>query len=198
MTKQESVMVQIVGASSKTELSGLQKDRAEGYNHRMKQSDDARRGIQAIRHKKTGEIIVPSMYYALSTGTTYSYWDSSDEKTYSISSYVKKGDDWIPAFIRWLRETSREALSSYELIFIEMKVGKRMPYAYGYTYLYDHKGTRRSIYHAGIAGLPRSVSNDIKEITVLQETFDVPDEEYKEQKKPHSRAPKIGFTVKEV
>ena len=197
MTEQEIMQVTIAGGD-KLGLDRLRHRDSSVSNHRLQIGGKSCEGIQAIRHKKTGEIIVPSMYYAIATGTTVTYWDSTNGKTYTNGTFVKSTESWLSNFERWLKESSRESFDSYELIFIEMKAGKYMPYKYGWHY-YNVEGNRVEIYHPGLAGLPRSVSNDIKKITVLQETYNVSSDEYEEQSTPHPRVRIVEpWTVKEV
>jgi hypothetical protein len=198
MTKQESVNVQIVGMANKVALDSLS-NKSRGQHHQLGINKYKVQGIQALRHKKTGEIVIPSMYYALVKGTIHCYWDSADNKTYNLNTYTSVDDDIIDTTEDWLKSTSREALDNYELIFIKMKEGYSMPYRHGYHYFNNSKGVRVSIYNAGIAGIPRSVYNTIEEIIVLQDTFNSPNADYKESKENHPRAPNSEeFVIMEV
>jgi len=198
MAEQEEIMIQVVGNHEKRPLSDL--SRNSNYNH----AQLARKGqpigsshIQAIRHKKTGEVIVPSMYHSLAEQASETVWDSADDKMYTTGTLKYAGGGWRRGLKWWLKETSRESLDNYELVAIIMKDGKRMPYKYGYTYTQDEAGRQQSIYFAGIAGLPRCIYNDIKEIIVVQETFGKVDDNTYYVNKETIR-PKKTYTPKEV
>lgn len=199
MVEQEEIMIQVVGNNEKTPLSDL--SRGIDYNHaqltRKGQPIEGPKHIQAIRHKKTGEVIVPSMYYSLAEQASETVWDSANDKMYTTDTLLYANSQWISALKQWLKETSRESFDNYELVVIIMKEGKRMPFKYGYIYLDDEKGRRTSIYYAGIAGLPRCVYNDIKEIVVVKETFGKNDCEFYHENKNAVR-PQKAYTPKEV
>ena len=199
MTEQEQIMVQIVGMDEKIPLDDLHAVRS--YSHeqltRNGQQIEGPSHIQAIRHKKTGEVIVPSLYYSLASSTSLTVWDSSDDEMYTADSVVYQEHNWMRAFSHWLKQTSRESFDNYELVVIIMKENKVMPYRYGYTDIVDENGRSRSIYFAGIAGLPRSIYNDIDEIIVIQETFGKSNSNtYRVNKK--AIRPKKAYAPKEV
>ena len=200
MTEQEQIMIQIVGMDEKIPLDDLRRS-IQHHHAQLARKGQPIKGpshIQAIRHKKTGEVIVPSMYYSLAEQASETVWDSANDKMYTTDTLVYfENSQWISALKQWLKDTSRESFDNYELVVIIMKEGKRMPYKYGYIYLNDENGRRTSIYHAGIAGLPRCVYNDIKEIVVVKETFGKNGcELYHENK--NALRPQKAYTPKEV
>ena len=78
-----------------------------------------------------------------------------------------------------------------------MKEDKGMPFRYGYTDIVGEYGGRNNIYFAGIAGLPRSIYNDIDEIIVIEETFGKTNSStYRVNKK--AIRPKKAYAPKEV
>ncbi len=188
MAEKEKIMVQVVGEDKKTPLSELSRNRSM-TNYSMHVNGKDTRCIQGLRHRDTGEIIIPSMYYNIAKSTRTVVWDSSDDKVYARQVYTQDTNNEWDAIEHWLKTTARDSFDNYELVAIYMKDGRFMPYRYGYTYTNTANGRRRSNYHAGIAGIPRDVYNDIKKIVVLQKHFTAPDTNYKVVKEGHMRQP---------
>tara|TARA_R110002020_G_scaffold168349_4_gene357090 strand:- start:5050 stop:5667 length:618 start_codon:yes stop_codon:yes gene_type:complete len=190
MTEQEEQLVSIVGSNDLYSLDHLRNSRNYGHNQYVMIDGLQQAAIHGLRHKETGDIVIPSMYYPLVTIQHTSYWDSSDEKMYAQKIYIIQENGYHHRNLElWLKSNGRNALSHYEIVAIMMKDGKYMPYKDGYSYFTPteknhsqgrYTGGQINMYDGGIAGLPRSIYNDIETIHVLQETYGKSDDAYEE------------------
>ena len=120
-------------------------------------------GFVALRHKESGDILIPDMKNEWAKGVVHNWWDSKDNKKRTSGSW-----SWNPSqtqrtsyITQSLKKNFRSKPSDYELILFQLKAGMQIHYYY----------MGGSVGYAGPCPLDREDMDKIEKIVVLTEKF---------------------------
>ena len=139
----------------------------QNSNHQMEHGLN-QGGFLALRHKESGEILIPEMKRDWASGDTVSWWDSKSNAKLESSSWL-----WNPSYI-WLSHMIENHLdkrfsskiTDYELILFSLKNGDSISYSWcGVDGGNGHHG------YYGPCPLDREHIQNIDKVVVLSSSF---------------------------
>ena len=126
-------------------------------------------GFVALRHKESGDILIPDMKNEWAKGVVHNWWDSKDNKKRTSGSW-----SWNPSqhirtnyITKMLKEKFRSKPSDYELIIFQLKANTAINYYY----------MGGNIGYGGPCPLDREDMDKIEKTIVLTEKFCSTDKE---------------------
>jgi hypothetical protein len=120
-------------------------------------------GFLALRHKESGDILVPEMRSEWAKGVTHNWWDSKDnmKRTSGSWSWNTSIGNKVNVIKNNLKKHFRSKASDYELILFELKDGEILYYTW----------QGGDLGYAGPCPLDREDMDKIQKIVVLTEKF---------------------------
>ena len=129
----------------------------------QKQNGLSKAGFVALRHKETGDILIPDMRNPWLKGVTHRWWDSKDNMMRESGSW-----NWNTSYksvrdiiIDSLKQNFRSKPRDYEVILFQLKENQYLWYTY----------TGGTVSYRGSCPLDREDMDKIEKIVVLTSTF---------------------------
>tara|TARA_R110000824_G_scaffold140847_1_gene307109 strand:+ start:6115 stop:6666 length:552 start_codon:yes stop_codon:yes gene_type:complete len=125
-----------------------------------------KRGFVALRHKESGDILIPNMKTAWAEGITHKWWDSKDNKVreaggwaWNMAGSNKAGSTFFNAC---LKEHFRSKPTDYELILFQLKENEMLGYYHTY---------QNDIGYGGPCPMTRKQVDKIEKVVVISTEF---------------------------